>query len=342
MTHQQPANYCTVLQPKMMKGTMKNSHFIAESVSFLHPDKICDQISDLLLDEYLKQDPLSRVAVETAGGHGHIGLFGEVTTASQVDVISTVKNYYKKITGKEILVTSHISAQSPEIAQGVNSGGAGDQGIMIGYACAENESFIPQEMHLARQLLRGFITDAKSQVTLHNKKITSIVLSVQGKTPAELQDFVMKSELKVNKKDIFANNTGAFDIGGFDADSGCTGRKIVVDAYGPRVPVGGGAFSGKDATKVDRSAAYMARWVALQLLKKYGAQEVLVKIGYVIGKAEPVINYALIDGKETTFDYDCRPAAIIERFSLLNPIYLDLARHGHVGRINELPWEKFE
>lgn len=321
---------------------MKHSARIAESVTYLHPDKICDQISDLILDEYLKQDPFSRVAIETAGGHGHVGLYGEVTSKGQVDHAAVVQKYYREIVGADIQVESYISAQSPEIAQGVNTGGAGDQGIMVGYACDENDAYLPQEMYLARKLLVGFHTDAKSQVTLEDGKVTSVVLSVQGKSQEELLQHVADSQLDIPADKVFANYTGAFEIGGFDADSGCTGRKIVVDAYGPRVPVGGGAFSGKDATKVDRSAAYMARWVALQLLKKTGAKEVLVKIGYAIGKAEPVLQAAWVDGQETSFEYDCRPQSIIERFNLRSPIYLDVARYGHFGRPGELPWEKLE
>ena len=323
-----------------MSAVLKSAKLIAESVSYMHPDKICDQISDVILDEYLKHDPLSRVAIETGGGHGQIALFGEITSKARVNLEQIVKKYYRTLTGNDINVVSHIVTQSPEIAQGVDTGGAGDQGIMVGYACNENEQYIPQEMYLARKLLKGFDVDAKAQVTIEDGAITSVVLSVQGKSQKELITHVKKCGLKVDEKKIYANYTGAFDIGGFDADSGVTGRKIVVDAYGPRVPVGGGAFSGKDATKVDRSAAYMARWVALQLLKKHKAAEVLVKIGYVIGKAEPLIQSAVVDGKEVGFEYDCRPRAIIERFSLRNPIYADLAKNGHFGRIGELPWEQ--
>ena len=343
MTHQQPARTNTHgASTKNDKGDMKNSQLIAESVTYLHPDKICDQISDLLLDEYLKQDPLSRVAIETTGGHGYIALFGEVTSKGYVDHISEVKKYYKKLTSKDIDVISHITTQSPEISQGVTTGGAGDQGIMVGYACCDNEVYLPQEMYLARKLLRGFEVDGKSQVTMENNTLLSVVLSVQGKTQNQLKRHVKACGLDIDPQKIYANYTGAFELGGFDADSGCTGRKIVVDAYGPRVPVGGGAFSGKDATKVDRSAAYMARWIALQLLKKYEAKEVLIKIGYAIGKADPVLKTALVDGVETNFDYDCRPQSIIERFDLRKPIYLDLARNGHFGRGGMVAWEKFE
>lgn len=318
-----------------------SSRLIAESVSFMHPDKICDQISDLVLDAYLAQDPKSRVAIETIGGHGRIVLVGEVTSNASVRSKSLVRSWYRKLTGQDISVESYISKQSPQISQGVDTGGAGDQGIMVGYACNENDQFIPQEMYLARKLLKGFSVDAKSQVVIENNKITSVVLSVQGETVKDLKQHVKECGAKVSDKNIFANYTGAFEIGGFDADSGCTGRKIVVDAYGPRVPVGGGAFSGKDATKVDRSSAYMARWIALKLLKKYGAKAVLVKLGYVIGKAKPLIKQAVIDGRETSFSFDCRPNAIIEKFDLRKPIFEDLAKNGHFGRVGELPWETF-
>ena len=320
---------------------MKPKKYIAESVTYLHPDKICDQISDNILDEYLKQDPYSKVAVETVGGHGLIALIGEITSKANVNIVKTAKDYYKKITNKNIIVKSNVSKQSPEIAKGVKIGGAGDQGIMIGYACNENKSFLPNELFLARKLLDGFYSDGKSQVVIKNNKIISVVLSIQGKSKSQLKKHIDNLNIFNGSAKYFLNNTGSFKIGGFDADAGCTGRKIVVDAYGPRVPVGGGAFSGKDATKVDRSAAYMARWIALKLLKKYGAKEVLVKIGYVIGGIKPVLKVAYIDGKEITFNYDCRPEAIIERFDLRKPIYTQTARRGHFGFINDHPWEKF-
>jgi S-adenosylmethionine synthetase len=317
----------------------KNNKLIAESVTYLHPDKICDQISDVLLDAYLKQDPYARVAIEAVGGHGNIALFGEVTSEHKINHEAVIRKYYKKITGQNVKISSNIVKQSPEISQGVDQGGAGDQGIMIGYACSDNESYLPQEMYLCRRLLDGFDQDGKSQVTIENGKITSVVLSVQGKTQIELKQHVADVGIKIDQSNIFANNTGSFEMGGFEADSGCTGRKIVVDAYGPRVPVGGGAFSGKDPTKVDRSAAYMARWIALQLLNKYGAKEVIVKLGYAIGHRQPLIKSAYVDNGEVSFDYDCRPFAIIERFNLREPIYADLAKNGHFGRKN-LAWEQ--
>ncbi len=319
---------------------LNNSIYTVESVTSGHPDKICDQISDCILDEYLRQDPYSKVAVEAVGGHGLITLIGEITSKANINISKIAKNYYKKITGKQIVVRSNVSKQSPEIAKGVKIGGAGDQGIMIGYACRENEAYIPNEMYLARKLLVGINTDGKSQVVIENGNVESIVLSVQGKSKEELKKHIDDINIFNGSAKYYLNNTGSFSIGGFDADSGCTGRKIVVDAYGPRIPVGGGAFSGKDATKVDRSAAYMARWIALKLLKRHGAKEVLVKIGYVIGGIQPVLKIAYIDGKETTFNFDCRPEAIIERFDLRKPIYTQTAKRGHFGFIGDYLWER--
>lgn len=312
---------------------------IAESVTKYHPDKICDSISDAIVDACLTQDKYSRVAVETIGGHGLIMLMGEITSKAGVNFAEIARKKYFALTGQEIKVLTNIVAQSPEIRQKVDIGGAGDQGLMIGYACSENESFLPQEMYLARRLLQGFNVDGKSQVVMEGKNILNVVLSIQGKTKEELEEHVL-CILPSKPSSMYCNNIGKFEIGGFDSDSGCTGRKIVVDAYGGRVPVGGGAFSGKDPTKVDRSAAYMARWIALQLLKKYGAREVMVKLGYVIGKSEPLLQVAVINGKEEKLaDFDCKPQAIIGQFDLLRPIYNDLAENGHFGR-KELPWEK--
>lgn len=312
--------------------------FIAESVTYLHPDKICDQVSDAIVDACLAQDPTARVALETVGGHGSISIYGELTTAATINIPDIVQSYYRSITKKDIEVFTHVVTQSPEISQGVNTGGAGDQGVMVGYACRENDAFLPQEMYLSRKLLQGIHIDAKSQVTIIDDVIDSVVLSAQNHTPEELQARVTAAGIPANTK-VYLNNTGAFTIGGFDADSGCTGRKIVVDAYGPRVPVGGGAFSGKDATKVDRSAAYMARWVALHLMHLHDAQEVLVRLGYVIGGDQPLIKQAIVDGREETFDIDCRPDAIIERFNLRKPVYVKTARDGHFGHIGVYAWE---
>jgi S-adenosylmethionine synthetase len=310
---------------------------IAESVTCCHPDKICDIISDTIVDACLAKDPHSRVAVETTGGHGLIVLMGEITTKAQVDYVWMARQVYRELTGEDIVVLSNITTQSPEIKTKVDSGGAGDQGLMIGYACNENEQQIPMEMCYARKLLEGIGVDGKSQVIMDRNVVKSVVLSIQGKSKDVLESIV--GWTIPNKCEMYCNNIGSFNIGGFESDSGCTGRKIVVDAYGGRVPVGGGAFSGKDPTKVDRSAAYMARWVAKQILNRSGAGEVLVKLGYVIGKAEPLLKEAYIDGKLEKFPYDCRPQAIIERFDLLRPIYADTAKNGHFGR-EGLPWEE--
>jgi S-adenosylmethionine synthetase len=219
---------------------------------------------------------------------------------------------------------------------GVDKGGAGDQGIMVGYACNENEIFIPAELYFCRKLLKPFEVDGKSQVVLEDGKIINVVLSVQGKTQEELHKYLLDQGITAES---YCNNTGSFEIGGFEADAGVTGRKIVCDAYGPRVPVGGGAFSGKDPTKVDRSGAYMARYIALHLLKERGAKEVMVKIGYVIGKAEPLLKQAIIDGVEETFNYDCRPQAIIETLDLRKPMFRKTAEIGPFGN-NIFSWEK--
>jgi len=313
---------------------------IAEAVTPAHPDKICDQISDAILDDCLKQDPNSRVAIETMGGHGIITITGELTTKAFSYMDRIAKKVYKDLGHTdEIGVQVNVVSQSPDISQGVDSGGAGDQGIMVGYACNENEAKIPQELYLAREILKPFQADGKSQVVLNDDgTINNIVLSVQGKTREELE-----IHLKKTIKDDYAyycNNTGSFDIGGFDADSGCTGRKIVVDAYGPRIPVGGGAFSGKDASKVDRSGAYMARWIALKLLEEHKADDAIVRLGYVIGRSEPLLREAVVDGQVFNLEeYDCRPQAIIERFNLRKPIYQDTAANGHFGFIGEYPWE---
>lgn len=327
----------------------------AEYVSRWHVDKIADQISDKIVDFCLLQDPKSRVAIETMVGHNEIHLIGEITSKAELTkqtyeiIVMQVLNdlsLYKK--NNEPLVYLNIVKQSPDIANGVDKGGAGDQGVMVGYACRENDAYIPQELFLARDLLDNFQTDAKAQITLDDSKNPiSVVLSVQGKSRTRLQFYV--NEWLYNCPDVnkmakgfraYCNNTGAFEIGGWDADTGVTGRKLVIDSYGPNIPIGGGAFSGKDPSKVDRSGAYMARWIALQELNK-GASEVLVKLAYVIGGVEPVMQSAIIDGKLVSLNYDCRPQAIIERFDLLRPIYYDTARYGHFGRgINS--WDRAE
>jgi S-adenosylmethionine synthetase len=308
----------------------------------LHPDKICDQISDAVVDACLKVDPYARVAVETMGGHGILTLTGEITMDERIDVAQVAGDAYRAMTYKDIGVQTNIVQQSDEISNKVDNGGAGDQGVMVGYACQDNPDFIPQELHLSRKLLENFKRDGKSQVVLDDGHLTSVVLSVQNESKEGLEAYVRKVLKSYGPIDsLYCNNIGSFSMGGFDADTGVTGRKIVVDAYGPRVPVGGGAFSGKDATKVDRSAAYMARWCALKLLHDSGADEVTVRLGYVIGSEYPLLQEACIDGRYQKIHEDCRPQAIIERFDLRTPIYQKTARYGAFGS-GMFKWDRYD
>ena len=317
----------------------------AESVSPKHPDKLCDQISDAILDAYLEQDPTARVAAETCGGHGVVFVTGEITsTADAVDVEEIVK----RITGDpKIEVHTKIVKQSPEIAQGVDVGGAGDQGIMIGYACDETPEMLPLEVVLARRLNQFIYArypfDGKTQVTLNPEgQLDSVVASFQNTPKAELEalikQFIADKGLNLSAK-IIANPAGDWNQGGFEADTGLTGRKLIVDNYGPRIPIGGGCFSGKDATKVDRSAAYMARRVAVDYLKKRGAKEVFVRLAYAIGLAEPLEKTVIIDGQPEEIEgYDLTPAGIIKALDLRRPIYEPTARYGHFGE--GFDWDK--
>ena len=310
----------------------------AECVTPKHPDKLCDRISDAVLDECLRQDPLSRVAMETMGGHHKVYLTGEITTNADIDYHKVVKN----VLGEECNydIETNIVKQSTEIAQGVDTGGAGDQGIMVGYACDENEEYMPQEYYLARKLCREIYkhveADGKTQVTIKGNKVTTVVASFQGISVADLKKLVKSA---IDAEDYHINPAGEWHCGGFDADTGVTGRKIVIDAYGPRVPVGGGAFSGKDPTKVDRSAAYMARRIAVDYLKKYQAREVLVKIAYAIGVRDALMAHAIVDGKAVDVkDYDLAPRAIIDSLDLRNQNYELVARWGHFG--HQYNWDK--
>jgi len=307
----------------------------AESVSPKHPDKICDQISDAILDAHLKQDPYARVAIDVAGGHGIVFVTGEVTSKANVDVEPIVKRLAGNV--KTII---HIAAQSPEIANGVDIGGAGDQGIMVGYACDETPELLPLEVVLARKLnqylYKKWPFDGKTQVTLKDGKIVSIVASFQHAPQQELQDRV-KHWLRLqstpqDNPELHINPAGDWSQGGFDADAGLTGRKLVVDNYGPRIPIGGGAFSGKDPSKVDRSAAYMARKIAVDYLKKRKAHEVFVRLAYAIGYDHALEATVIIDGKdEEIIGYDLSPNGIIKCLHLRRPIYEQTARWGHFG-----------
>ncbi len=316
----------------------------AESVSPKHPDKLCDQISDAILDAYLKEDPNARVAAETCGGHGVVFVTGEITsTASDVDIEGIVH----RIAGDDIEVHTKIVKQSPEIANGVDTGGAGDQGIMIGYACDETPEMLPLEVVLSRKLNEFIYAkhpyDGKTQVTIApDGTIDSIVASFQNVSQAELKElvdeFVREHDLK-GKLELHLNPAGDWHQGGFDADTGLTGRKLIVDNYGPRVAIGGGCYSGKDATKVDRSAAYMARRIAVDYLRSRHAHEVLVRLAYAIGKAEPLEQTVIIDGKPEEIEgYDLTPRGIINFLDLERPIYEETARYGHYG--HAFPWDK--
>lgn len=316
----------------------------AESVSPGHPDKMCDQISDAILDACLAQDPTARCAIEVMGGHGSVVVIGEVTTTAFVDIPPIVK----RIVGNDSIgVLTNIVKQSPEIAQGVDTGGAGDQGIMVGYATRETPTYMPLEYELARRLNEYLWAlhpdDGKTQITLDGNQLVAVVASWCS-TPhdilrEEVTEFLKKEEL-LKGHDIAAaklhlNPAGDWNIGGFTADTGLTGRKLAVDNYGPRVPLGGGAFSGKDPTKVDRSAAYKARQMAVKILEEKGANEVMVQIAYAIGYAHPVSCVAWIDGvaeNQDTLRDDLTPQGIITSLDLCRPIYEQTARYGHFGR----------
>ena len=310
----------------------------AECVSPMHPDKMCDRISDALLDLHLKQDPNSRCAIETMGGLGEVYITGEVSSIAIV-TDEEITNIVHRITqDSNIKVTINLNQQSPEIAQGVDTGGAGDQGIMIGYACDENQEYVPQEYFLARNLNRylyaSYQTDGKTQVTMNGNSLR-VVASFQGAPTEELEKKCEKffSQFPQYRIDaLHCNPAGDWDIGGFSADAGLTGRKLAVDNYGPRVPLGGGAFSGKDASKVDRSAAYMARKIAVDILKEKGAKEVIVQLAYAIGYNQPLQASALVDGEhQFVTGYDLSPNGIIEQLDLKQPIYERTANFGHFG-----------
>jgi S-adenosylmethionine synthetase len=311
----------------------------AECVSPMHPDKMCDRISDTLLDLHLRHDPYSRVAIETAGGNGLVYVTGEVTSEYKVTQ-EEIENVVREVTTDEnIAVIINLNQQSPEIAQGVDEGGAGDQGIMTGYACRENEQLLPQEYFLARELnkfiFEKFPFDGKTQVTMNGNSLR-VVASFQNAPTTELYQLVtefFKNYPQYGLEQIHCNPAGQWNIGGFTADAGLTGRKLAVDNYGPRIPIGGGAFSGKDSTKVDRSAAYMARRIAVDILEQRPeAKEVFVQLAYAIGYDEPLQASALIDGQhEFVKGYDLSPNGIIDFLKLRLPQFAETAAFGHMG-----------
>ena len=367
----------------------------SESVTEGHPDKVCDQVSDAVLDSILKKDKKARVACETYVTMGLIIVGGEITTTAYVDIHNLCRDLLvNKIgysdhkygfDGSVCAILNAINKQSPDIAQGVDTGGAGDQGMMIGYACNETEELMPLPIMLAQKLtkrlaevrknkiLKYLGPDGKAQVTVEYENgeptaVTSCVIASQHtadilntagtkitkKARQEIINAVAKPVLKgFASKDIkfFVNETGKFVVGGPQSDTGMTGRKIVVDTYGGMVPHGGGAFSGKDPSKVDRSASYMARYIAKNIVASGLAEKCLIQLAYVIGVADPasitvetfgtgeISEEALV--KMVRKNFKLTPRGIIEELNLLRPVYLDTAAYGHFGRTGPgFTWEK--
>lgn len=302
----------------------------AEFVSPKHPDKICDFIADSILDAYLEGDKESRVAVEVMGGHKLITVNGEVTSNAKVDINKIVQN----IVGSDYKIICNIVTQSSEIAHGVDAGGAGDQGIMKGYATIETKEFLPLEYILARDLCKKIYEiypyDGKTQVTIEDSEVITVVASFQNTKNNELLKLVQNI---ISAREYLINPAGEWHQGGFDADTGLSGRKLVIDDYGPEIPIGGGSLSGKDYTKVDRSGAYMARRIAVDLLKRRDAKEVYTKLAYAIGKKDPVMAVAVVDGKEEPIiGYDLSPKGIREYLKLDQVKFADTSTWGHFGR----------
>lgn len=347
--------------------------FTSEQVSAGHPDKICDQISDAILTECLKQDPYARAGIECLIKNNNLFIAGEMTTSAKVDITSIAKNTAMPLMehGETIKVYNYLSTQSPDIAMGVNIGGAGDQGMMFGYACRDTEQMMPLPWAMATDALKsldelrinnpnlGFLPDAKSQVTYDrdNNAITTFLISTQHETDMDMEkikrwshhimyDICDKYGLKPPQRKL-VNPTGRFVIGGPYADAGLTGRKIIADTYGGYCAHGGGAFSGKDPTKVDRSGAYMARKIAKDILRDAPAHihECVVQLAYAIGVAEPVSVYISLDGKshpelaeKVMNTYDLTPKGIIDKFDLKHFDYNRVSAYGHFGK-EDLPWE---
>jgi S-adenosylmethionine synthetase len=371
--------------------------FTSESVSEGHPDKVCDRVSDMVVDAYLSADPLSRVACETLATTNKVVLAGEVRGPSidKDNLINQVRECIKDIGyeqkgfhWKNCEIENHLHEQSSDIAMGVDSGsnkdeGAGDQGIMFGFACKDTESLMPAPIYYAHQILlkmaearknksnEEFEPDSKSQITMlyengKPKKVASVVVSTQhkeGLSPGHIKDLVrpivydcipenLINELK--DKDFYVNPTGNFVIGGPDGDSGLTGRKIIVDTYGGAAPHGGGAFSGKDPSKVDRSAAYAARYLAKNIVAANLAEECVIQLSYAIGVSKPLSIYINTNGTsqvdETKIEnlipelFDLSPRGIREHLQLSNPIYVPTSAYGHFGRTptiqGHFTWEK--
>ena len=339
--------------------------YTVESVTCGHPDKVCDQISDAILDAMLALDPFSRAGVEVFGSHGTLMIGGEVRTKAKVDFEKIARKVYKEIGYKDNLeVLVRVAQQSPDIAMGVDTGGAGDQGIMYGYATDETKEFLPKGVVLAHALarrleklrrdgtLKWLKPDGKTQVTISKGKVITALCSTQHDKKIS-QEEIRKELIKhlftpilgsVKNIEILVNPTGRFVQGGFEADAGLTGRKIQVDTYGGLMPHGGGCFSGKEPMKVDRSAAYMCRYVAKNLVANGYAKKALVSVAYAIGRIEPVMIEAFDqNGKDltkvVTKHFDFRPRAIEARLGLRRPIYKETAAYGHFG-VSGRPWEK--
>ena len=377
--------------------------FTSESVTEGHPDKVCDQISDAILDAIIEKDPTARVACETTVSTGLVHIMGEITTSCYVDIPKIARQVIRDIgydrakygfDSDSCAVISNIDEQSPDIALGVDkaleakegglddglNNGAGDQGMMFGYACRETEELMPLAISLSHRLVQRLTQvrkegladylrpDGKSQVTVEYGedgrplRVDTVVVSTQHAADASLKqiradmiELVIKptipAELFDENTRILVNPTGRFVVGGPQGDSGLTGRKIIVDTYGGTAPHGGGAFSGKDPTKVDRSAAYASRWVAKNIVAAGLADRCQVQLAYAIGVARPVSVRIDTFGTGSVSDtaleeavgkvFDLRPAAIIKRLDLRRPIYRQTAAYGHFGRPElDLPWEK--
>ncbi|MFF4801491.1 methionine adenosyltransferase [Streptomyces sp. NPDC001351] len=374
---------------------MSRRLFTSESVTEGHPDKIADRISDTVLDALLRDDPRARVAVETLITTGQVHLAGEVTTTARPDVPALVREAildigydasHKGFDGRSCGVSVSIGAQSPDIAQGVDTGGAGDQGLMFGYACDETPELMPLPIQLAHRLAHrlsqvrkeGLVPclrpDGKTQVTIEYlgsraARLDTVVVSAQHAADVDLETLlapairthVVEHELARLADDgikldteghrLLVNPTGRFEVGGPMGDAGLTGRKIIIDTYGGMARHGGGAFSGKDPSKVDRSAAYAMRWVAKNVVAAHLARRCEVQVAYAIGKAEPVGLFVETFGTaavpQTAIEhairevFDLRPAAIIRDLDLLRPIYARTAAYGHFGReLPEFTWER--
>ncbi len=375
---------------------MKNFLFTSESVSKGHPDKVCDQISDALVDAYLKQDPFSRLAIETFATTNRVIIGGEIRAPeiAKNDVEAIIRNVVKEIgyeqegfNYKNLEITNLLHKQSADIAIGVDAAagkdeGAGDQGIMFGYACDETDVLMPAAIHYSHRMLHNITDaiesgelkdlgpDAKGQITLYYEngipiRADSVLVSIQHKegiTQNQIRELIRPYILKTlpsgwmcDENKFLVNPTGKFVIGGPDGDAGLTGRKIIVDTYGGAAPHGGGAFSGKDPTKVDRSAAYMARYLAKNIVAAGLAKRCTIQIAYAIGVSKPlslyVNNHVFADNEEKIVEVinnlvDLSPRGIREYLKLNRPIYQRTAAYGHFGREPEIDggfsWEKLD